>query len=142
MTRTEFTEALDLLEKQSGIDENFRVHMQQAFPSACAPVYENVLWDCAINLLEAGVGDSLGYISWWVFETSFGKEEATVFWEEDGRTVVMDLSDAGLLYDFLTREAEASREEGDYSSLLAYASNSAEKFNFLCDSQTDKGVDY
>ena len=60
--------------------------------------------DCQIKLLETlgmVLDDKDHWISWWVYETDFGKREPKV-WLEDGTEVLIWTAED--LYDFITNE--------------------------------------
>lgn len=101
MTRLDFVNAINTLKQQDEIDDSFHTHMGLAFPDSYAPIYKNVLWELSIQLLELAMNDDGEWISWWVFETEFGKRKDFV------EHVYVDekqycLYTAGDLYDFLT----------------------------------------
>jgi hypothetical protein len=56
------------------------------------------LQDYVLELLQDSLGDTNDYISWWVYDTDFGKEDANLYMEDEV-TVCLDTS--GKLYEYL-----------------------------------------
>lgn len=111
ITKEEFLKAIEALKKQSETDDNFDTHMSAAFPGSYAPIYENALWELSIHLLELLTEYPYDYISWWIWETEFGKREdmTTVSWEENGKERSANLNTPEALYDFLKECAEKEK---------------------------------
>jgi len=107
ISKEEFLKAIEVLRQQSQVDDNFQIHLEAAFPGSYAPIYDNRLWTLSINLLEQLIEDKAEYISWWVFETDFGKERPDVYWKSpDGKQEKeWNLTTAELLYDFLVENS-------------------------------------
>lgn len=64
------------------------------------------------DLLKYTMQDQYDNIDWWLYEAP--DAGYTVSWEEDGKEVSVDLTEAGALYDYLVEEAahrESSKEE-------------------------------
>lgn len=103
ISKEEFIKAIEALKQQNAVDDNFHTHMEAAFPGSYAPIYENVLWALSIHLLELAMEDRYEYVSWWVYETDFGKREdmTEITWTEDGQEKSVNLMTAEALYDFL-----------------------------------------
>jgi hypothetical protein len=99
ITKDEFVNSLNKLKEQSDIDHQFNYHMEQAFPGSYAPIYHNVLWELSVHLLELSVKDEEKYVSWWVFETDFGKRDIVNSLRVNDKSV--DVSTPEKLYDFL-----------------------------------------
>lgn len=108
ITKEEFLKAIEALKQQNVIDDNFQTHMEAAFPGSFAPIYENSLWALSIHLLELAMEDRYEYVSWWVYETDFGKREdmTEITWTEDGQEKTVNLMTAEALYDFLVDNAK------------------------------------
>ena len=106
--REEFLKAIEALKQQNAIDDNFQTHMETVFPESYAPIYENVLWALSIHLLELAMEDRYEYVSWWVYETDYGKSEdmTEISWTEDGQEKSVKLTTAEALYDFLVENAK------------------------------------
>lgn len=106
IAKEEFLKAIETLKQQDSIDNNFQAHMGAAFPGSYAPIYENFLWALSIHLLELAMEDRYEYVSWWVYETDFGKcEDMTeITWTEDGQEKSVNLMTAEALYDFLVEK--------------------------------------
>ena len=99
ITKEEFVKSLNKLKEQSDIDHQFNYHMEQAFPGSYAPIYHNVLWELSVHLLELSVKDDEKYVSWWIFETDFGKRDIVNSLRVNDKPV--DVSTPEKLYDFL-----------------------------------------
>jgi len=99
ITKDEFVNSLNKLKEQSDIDHQFNYHMEQAFPGSYAPIYHNVLWELSVHLLELSVKDDEKYVSWWIFETDFGKRDIVNSLRVNDKPV--DVSTPEKLYDFL-----------------------------------------
>ena len=99
ITKEEFVKSLNKLKEQSDIDHQFNYHMEQAFPGSYAPIYHNVLWELSVRLLELSVKDDEKYVSWWIFETDFGKRDIVNSLRVNDKPV--DVSTPEKLYDFL-----------------------------------------
>lgn len=99
ITKEEFVKSLNKLKEQSDIDHQFNYHMEQAFPGSYAPIYHNVLWELSVHLLELSVKDDEKYVSWWIFETDFGKRDIVTSLRVNDKPV--DVSTPEKLYDFL-----------------------------------------
>lgn len=99
ITKEEFVKSLNKLKEQSDIDHQFNYHMEQAFPGSYAPIYHNVLWELSVHLLELFVKDDEKYVSWWIFETDFGKRDIVNSLRVNDKPV--DVSTPEKLYDFL-----------------------------------------
>lgn len=106
--KEEFLKAIEALKQQNAIDDNFQTHMEAAFPGSYAPIYENCLWELSIHLLELAMEDRYEYVSWWVYETDYGKREdmTEISWTEDGQEKSVKLTTAEALYDFLVENAK------------------------------------
>lgn len=52
-----------------------------------------------LDLLKAATPDPFDLISWWLFEDV----DHIVSWEEDGKTIEVNLNDAGDLYDYIMK---------------------------------------
>ena len=106
--KEEFLKAIEALKQQNAIDDNFQTHMEAAFPGSYAPMYENVLWALSIHLLELAMEDRYEYVSWWVYETDYGKSEdmTEISWTEDGQEKSVKLTTEDALYDFLVENAK------------------------------------
>ena len=83
ITKDEFVNSLNKLKEQSDID----------------PIYHNVLWELSVHLLELSVKDDEKYVSWWIFETDFGKRDIVNSLRVNDKPV--DVSTPEKLYDFL-----------------------------------------
>lgn len=106
IAKEEFIKAIGALKQQDAIDNNFQTHMEAAFPGSYAPIYENVLWSLSIHLLELAMEDRYEYVSWWVYETDFGKREnmAEISWTENNQKKSVNLTTPAALYDFLAEK--------------------------------------
>lgn len=105
MTKEDFINAIGVLRRQSGADDNFQEHMEAAFPGSCfAPIYINYLWDLSLSLLEDLMEDKQENITWWVYDTVFGTDTdvATISLTIEGKEQKITLDSADKLYDFLT----------------------------------------
>ena len=104
MTKEDFLDAIGVLRRQSGSDDNFQEHMDAAFPGSCfAPIYVNYLWELSLSLIGELMEDRQERIKWWVYETGFGTdtEETTVSLTIKGKEQKFTLDSAEKLYDFL-----------------------------------------
>lgn len=108
ITKEQFLKAIEALQQQDAVDDNFQTHMEAAFPGSYAPIYENILWDLSIHLLELAMEDRYEYVSWWVYETDYGKNEemTNISWTEDGQEKSINLTTPEALYDFLVEKAK------------------------------------
>lgn len=108
LTKEEFLKTIEALKQQDAIDNNFQTHMEVAFPGSYAPIYENVLWALSIHMLELAMEDRYEYVSWWVYETDYGKREdmAVISWAENGQEKSVNFTTPEALYDFLVENAK------------------------------------
>ena len=109
ITKEEFVKSLNKLKEQSDIDHQFNYHMEQAFPGSHAPIYHNVLWELSVHLLELSVKDDEKFVSWWIFETDFGKREIVNSLRVNDEPV--DISTPEKLYDFLVEPFKKQNDE-------------------------------
>lgn len=109
ITKDEFCKALNKLKEQRDIDYNFHYHIEKAFPGSYAPIYNNVLWELSIHLLELSIKDDGEFVSWWVFETDFGTKDNVKSVRVFGEPV--DVSTPEKLYDFLVEPYKRKENE-------------------------------
>lgn len=76
--------------------------------------HETVVVDLLCEILEPGVSERDSFISWWIYETEFGKRPDFAYVIlKDGTRV--DLSSADKLYDFLVENMQSSAESAEMS---------------------------
>ena len=109
ITKDEFVNSLNKLKEQSDIDHLFNYHMEQAFPGSYAPIYHNVLWELSVHLLELSAMDHNKYISWWIFETDFGKRDIVNSLRVNDE--IVDVTTPEKLYDFLVKTLNEQNDE-------------------------------
>ena len=66
--------------------------------------FGNLHLQALLAVLKESMNDKHDYISWWLYEGT----DHIVSWEENGRTVSVDLTDVNDLYDFLAKNADAN----------------------------------
>ena len=135
--REEFLKAIEVLKQQNAIDDNFQTHMEAAFPGSYAPIYENGLWKLSIHLLELAMEDHYEYVSWWVYETDYGKREdmTEISWTEDGQEKSVNLTTAEALYDFLVENAKHNDSYEPYTTDSNTKTISMEEFMQIAEKQ-------
>jgi len=68
--------------------------------------FEGQLQDALIKAIETAMNDKDNYVSWWIYETDFGKKHTKIY-EKD--VVLADLKTAEDLYDWLKKERAGQR---------------------------------
>ena len=63
--------------------------------------FGNLHLQALLEVLKDAMDDEYDYISWWLYEGT----DHIVSWEENGRTVSVDLTEVNALYDFLLKNA-------------------------------------
>lgn len=66
--------------------------------------FGNLHLQALLEVLKDAMDDEYDYISWRLY----GGTDHIVSWEENGRTVSVDLTDVNDLYDFLAKNADAN----------------------------------
>ena len=79
------------------------------------PVFDknNLYLESLFDLLKYTLRDNYDNISWWLYEAP--DAGYTISWEEDGKEVSVDLTEASALYDYLVENAkrEQTSERGE-----------------------------
>lgn len=65
---------------------------------------DNLYLKGLLDLLKYTMNDQYDNISWWLYEAP--DAGYTIWWEEDGKEVSVDLTEASALYDYLAQNAE------------------------------------
>lgn len=116
MTRELFIEAIEAMEEQHKRDMQFSKHLGKAFPNAfeanLTPNNEP-LQNALIKVLQVATSnhldDKYNWISYFIWELDFGrKNDELKVYEKDGKEI--PLSNAGELYDFLTKTEKAGNK--------------------------------
>lgn len=66
--------------------------------------FGNLHLQALLEVLKDAMDDEYDYISWWLYEGT----DHIVFWEENGQTISVDLTDVNDLYDFLAKNTDAN----------------------------------
>lgn len=66
--------------------------------------FGNLHLQALLEVLKEAMDDEYDYISWWLYEGT----DYIVSWEENGKTVSVDLTDVNDLYEFLAKNADAN----------------------------------
>jgi len=77
------------------------------------PVFdrENLYLEALLDLLKYSMKDTYDNIDWWLYEAP--KDSKSVFWEEDGKVVSVDLAEPEALYDYLVGGVKARQAAKD-----------------------------
>lgn len=74
--------------------------------------FNGVVHEALLQTLADAMDDQFQYIDWWLYEAP--KDSKSVFWEEDGKVVSVDLAEPEALYDYLVEGVKARQAaEGD-----------------------------
>ena len=74
--------------------------------------FDGVVHEALLQTLADAMDDQFQYIEWWLYEAP--KDSKSVFWEEDGKVVSVDLAEPETLYDYLVQGVKARLDaEGD-----------------------------
>lgn len=68
-------------------------------PLGCCKIVDHLL-----NILELYMKDSFNYISWWCWETDFGRKNAEIYIRDEGKEIVFKLDTVEKLYNFIAKE--------------------------------------
>ena len=63
--------------------------------------FNGVVHEALLQTLADAMDDQFQYIEWWLYEAP--KDSKSVFWEEDGKVVSIDLAEPDALYDYLVQ---------------------------------------
>jgi len=114
LSRKTFIEAIEAIQKHEKLMEELAVPLRKLGDFPLSLDFESIHRNALMKVLEETTGDTSEWISWWLYEDV----EKKVWWEEDGKEVEADLTEAGALYDFLKSNVEeASADKLDLIDL-------------------------
>lgn len=96
-----FCKAIQLLQEQEAIDDEFGQALQKVGNGHFVFGTENKYREALLLVLKAGLNDQYDYIDWWLYE---GAPDYKVWSEDESRE--WDLTEPEALYDFITTECK------------------------------------
>lgn len=112
ITREEFMEIIDKLREVNDFVKETNARAKELHDAIISDFHNAMSLSISheqivVELLENMFNDT-DIISWWLYELDYGRKyEEGCITESDGR--VIDLSDAGKLYDYLIKEMEEDK---------------------------------
>lgn len=115
LTKELFLSSIEKIRQQEARVEEFNKalgKMCSGFPGFDS---DNLFLIALRDLLKHDMQDEYDYIDWWLYEAP--DAGYTVWWDEDGEEVSVDLTEPEALYDFLVQNAaDAGRGEQHHES--------------------------
>lgn len=108
LKRETFLRAIQAIQQQEKLTERLNEVYREMTDGLGFLVMDGFTVRALIKTLEDGMEDKAEYVSWWLYEAP--ENSKTVSWEEDGKTISVELSDVNVLYDFLVQCAEERKE--------------------------------
>lgn len=102
-----FISAIQAIQKQEELTDQINSLYGEMTEGIGALILGGLTTPMLVSVLEDGMEDPYGYVSWWLYDAP--REDKTVSWEEDGKTVTVNLADENALYDYLAHCAEDRR---------------------------------
>lgn len=105
-----FLSSIEKIRQQEARVEEFNKALEKMCSGFPCFDRDNLFLIALRDLLKHDMQDQYDYIDWWLYEAP--DAGYTVWWDEDGEEVKVDLTDPAALYDFLVQNTnDAKRVE-------------------------------
>ena len=94
-------EATDLQRNVDKLFRDARDNIENDFMNAASLMISHE--STVVELLKKLMKDEYDNISWWIYDTDYGREGAKIYSAEDENVVLEDLKTPELLYDYLVK---------------------------------------
>lgn len=109
LSKDSFCKALHMIQKQEETDSKFSDALNLVGDGHFIFGVKNQYYAALLIVLREVMDDKYEYIDWWLNEAPGAGY--TVWWDEDGQEVSVDLTEPGALYDFLVKFASQDTNE-------------------------------
>lgn len=94
-------EADELQRKVNELFRNARDNIENDFMNGASLMISHE--STVVDILKILMKDEYDNISWWIYDTDYGREGAKIYSSEDENVVLEDLKTPELLYDYLVK---------------------------------------
>lgn len=108
LTKETFVQAIQAIQEQEKLTDQMNEIYRRMTEGLGSLVLDGMVQNVLVKTLSEAMEDPFDYVSWCLYDAP--KEKKTVSWEEDGKTITVDLADANDLYDYLVQCAVERKE--------------------------------